>query len=179
MKNIKTIMAFVVLSFVIFSFNFNNFKGKTQKNKAAVNFTLKDLQGKSVSLKDFRGKVVMLNFWSAWSAPSLKEMLRLEKISQNYGGKVQVIGIAVISKKNRIPEKVKTAGVTYPVLYGSKKTIADYGFFNSIPQTFVIDPQGKIAKELPGSHKYSELEKALKGVLDPLKVKNVNQLTVK
>lgn len=179
MKKLFMLSLIIFLSLILYSFNFNNYNGKTLKNKKAVDFTLTDINGKEISLSDFRGKIILLNFWATWSASSLKEMSYLKELAQNYKDKIQVIGIAVVSKKSEIPKKVKSAGVTYPVLYGTKKTIADYGFFNAIPNTFIIDRNGIIAKELPGSHKFEELEKALKSILYPKKRKTNNHLTSK
>lgn len=179
MKRLSAFMSIVILFFILCSFNFNNYKGKKIKNKTAVNFILNDIHGKQVSLDDFRGKIVLLNFWSTWSASSLKEMSYLQQLSANYKDKIQVIGIAIVSKKSEIPAKVKSAGAEYPVLLGSKKIIADYGYFSAIPNTFIINGEGLIVKELPGSHKYEELERALKDVLFPKKAKTLNQLTAK
>lgn len=169
------ISIFLILS----AFEFNNYQGRSLKHKKAVNFTLKDIKGETVSLSDYRGKIIVLNFWATWSASSLKEMVYLNELAQNYSDKIQVIGIAVVSRHSRIASKVKAAGVRYPVLIGSKKTIAEYGYFSAIPNTFIIDKNGIILNELPGSHKYEELEQALRKVLYPKKRKEKNHLSLK
>lgn len=133
----------------------------------AFNFTLPDLNGKQVSLSDFQGKIVVLNFWATWCAPCMREMPELEKIQQNYQNRnVQVIGIVVVSNEKEIDRQVEYTGVTYPILIGNKKTIADYGKFTSIPHTFIIDSDGKIQKQFDGSQKYDDFARELDVLLN-------------
>ena len=139
---------------------------KSLNDRYAADFVLKDTSGKEYAYNDFKGKVVILNFWATWCAPCLREMPALELLYQKYKNEgLQVIGIVVVSNKNDIAPKLKKTGVTYPVLLGSKKTIAAYGNFYSIPQTFIIGRDGKILKQLSGSNTYSALEKEIKAVL--------------
>ncbi len=139
---------------------------KSINNRYAANFTLKDTSGKEYSLNDFKGQVVVLNFWATWCVPCLREMPALEQLNLKYRNDgVQVIGIVVVSNKNDIAPKLKKTGITYPILLGSKKTIADYGNFYSIPQTFIIGRDGKILKQFSGSNTFSTLEKEIKAVL--------------
>ena len=177
MKKFLMLSLLISLLLIFSSFEFNNYQGRSLKNKKAVNFTLKDIKGNTVSLSDFRGKIMVLNFWATWSAASLKEMVHLNELAQNYSDKIQVIGIAVVSRNSKIASKVKAAGVHYPVLIGSKKIIADYGYFSAIPNTFIINGDGIIVKELPGSHKYEELEQVLRKVLFPKKSKEKSHLS--
>jgi len=161
-KNGKTIIRYIGLVLLIAGI----LSAKSLNERYAANFTLKDTSGKEYSLSDFRGKVVILNFWATWCAPCLREMPALEQINIKYKDKgVQVIGIVVVSNLDDVASKLEKTGVTYPVLLGSKKTIADYDNFYSIPQTFIIGPDGKILKRLSGSNTFSTLEKEIKAVL--------------
>ncbi|HGY54269.1 MAG TPA: TlpA family protein disulfide reductase [Caldithrix abyssi] len=139
---------------------------KSLNERYAANFTLKDTSGEEYSLSDFKGKIVILNFWATWCAPCLREMPDLEQINKKYKDQgVQVIGIVVVSKLEDVASTLRKTGVTYPILYGSKKTIAAYDNFYSIPQTFIIGRDGKILKRLSGSNSYSTFEKEIKAVL--------------
>ena len=145
---------------------FGILNAKSLNDRYAANFVLKDTSGKEYTLEDFKGKVVVINFWATWCAPCLREMPALESLYQKYKNDgVQVVGIVVVSNKNDIAAKLKKTGITYPILLGSKKTIAAYGNFYSIPQTFIIGRDGKILKQLAGSNTYSTLEKEIKAVL--------------
>jgi thiol-disulfide isomerase/thioredoxin len=135
--------------------------------KAAVNFTLQDISGNKVSLNDYRGKVVVINFWATWCGPCLREMPELEKIYQNYCAKnVQILGIAVVSNEKEIPKQIRMTGVTYPILLGNKNLIAEYDYFTSMPHTIIIDPEGNIYRQMEGSQTYSCFEKEINTLLD-------------
>jgi len=137
------------------------------KKRCAGDFSLPDVNGKMISMQDFQGKIIVLNFWATWSGPSFRAIQELEKGHQEFSDKnVQVIGIAVLSKEEMIPQRIKETGVTYPILLGTKSLIAKYGNFSSIPNTFVIDRQGKIQAEIPGSYKAKRIEKILTKVLE-------------
>ncbi|MBD3225331.1 MAG: redoxin domain-containing protein [Caldithrix sp.] len=130
--------------------------------KTAENFALQSIDGEVIRLSDYRGKYVIVNFWATWCGPCYKEMPELEKIHKKYsGGDVQVIGIALVSKPDEIPGVVKRTGVTYPILKGHKTLIKDFGYFSSIPHTFIINPQGKIVKEYNIRTNAAQLEKTL------------------
>ncbi|MGD9486537.1 MAG: TlpA family protein disulfide reductase [Calditrichaceae bacterium] len=133
----------------------------------AADFTLKDLSGKEFSLSDYKGKVILINFWATWCGPCLKEMPDLEKLYQNYKAKdFQILGIAVASKEKDIPKKVQSTGVTYPILLGNNQTVSDYGSFSSIPQSFIIDRDGSIVMQITGSWHYEQFEEAVKDLLE-------------
>ena len=152
---------------VIFFFSLNSASGLSEKKHGnAYNFSLFNLDGKIINLSDFEGKVVLLNFWATWCAPCLREMPLLEEFNQLYSDEgLQVIGIAIVSKKKDVPKKANDAGVTFPICVGEKKLIADYGYFTSIPHTFLIDRKGKIVKEFSGSMDKPLVEKEILSLL--------------
>jgi thiol-disulfide isomerase/thioredoxin len=134
--------------------------------RKAADFTLKDLSGKEVSLSDYKNKIVLLNFWATWCPPCINEMPDLERIYQNYKDKdVQLLGMTVSSKLSQIPKLVKSTGVTYPILVNADDVVADYGGFNSIPQTFIIDQDGNIVKQITGGRDYDGFEREIKPLL--------------
>lgn len=131
--------------------------------KKAKDFTLKDVNGKEVSLSDYEGKVVLVNFWAVWCPPCLAEMPDLNKLYTNYKDKDFVIlGLTVSSKNKKIPGKIKETGVTYPILVDADSQVENFGGFRSIPQTFIINKEGEIVQQLSGSHPYETFEKAIK-----------------
>lgn len=151
----KTIYILLSVLIYIFLTSFSSYSGRTVPvpSQQAPDFSLPGLNGQRLSLKEFRGKLVILNFWASWATPCLREMPILERIHQIYkDSSVQVLGIAVVSNPDDIPNKVKLTGVTYPILIGSKELITQYGSFNDLPTTFIINDQGIILKELNGSH---------------------------
>jgi len=155
----------LVFTVDLLAFSFSN----DHETKNAFSFILRDTNGNSVSLDDYRGKVVILNFWATWCGPCVREMPELEKIHQNYSAEnVQVLGIVIVSNEKEILKQIALTGVTYPNLIGNKKLIAEYGYFTSIPHSLIIDPDGNIYKQLEGSQTYADFEREIKALLDEI-----------
>jgi cytochrome c biogenesis protein CcmG/thiol:disulfide interchange protein DsbE len=124
-------------------------------DKAAPDFTLKDvLTGKDYSLSQFRGKVVLVNFFTFFCGPCREEMPDLNKINNELKGKgFQTLGIALSSDPTQIRFLVKQLNLQYPVLMGNDKVSDAYGSISVVPTTVIIDRQGNIAQRLEGTRK--------------------------
>jgi peroxiredoxin len=135
--------------------------------KPAPDFTLKDvLQGQDYSLSQFRGKVVMINFFTFFCGPCRDEMPDLSKIYQEYKGQgLQTIGIALSSDPTQIRFLVKQLGLTYPVLSGTDKVSEAYGNVVVVPTTVLIDKQGNIVEKIEGTRSKAEMESKVKALL--------------
>ena len=134
--------------------------------KDAPDFKLTSLDGKEVSVSDYKGKVVLVNFWATWCPPCLAEMPDLNKLYVDYKDKgLQILGLTVSSRAKDIPKKVKQSGVTYPILLEAEPVAAKFGGFGAIPQTFIIDKQGKIVHSITGARSYKAFEKLIKPLL--------------
>ncbi len=130
----------------------------------APDFTLSDLNGKKVHLSDFKGEVVLINFFASWCPPCKMEVPGFQKVYTTYKEKgFAVVGIATDS----VPSSFITSlGVTYPVLEGTEGVFDDYGNISSIPVSFLIGRDGKILKKVMGLYPeysvQSDVELALK-----------------
>jgi len=121
------------------------------KGVLAYNFTFKDVNGKVHRLSDFRGKVVIVQFFGTYCPPCRAEMPVLDKIYRDYKGKVVVIGLSV-DYTGAPPEKLKPfvekMGVSYLVGPATDKAWDEYAGritgLDSIPQTYIIDKNGYI-----------------------------------
>ncbi len=135
--------------------------------KAAPDFTLKDvLQGNDYTLSQFKGKVVLINFFTFFCGPCRDEMPDLEKINQEMKGKgFETLGIALSSDPTQIRFLVKQLGLNYPVLLGDEKVSKAYGNVEVVPTTFIIDKQGNIAHKVLGTRKKEEFVKMIQALL--------------
>jgi cytochrome c biogenesis protein CcmG/thiol:disulfide interchange protein DsbE len=132
---------------------------------AAPAFTLVDVNGKSVSLADFKGKVVILDFWATWCPPCKREIPDFIKLQSEYGSKgVQIVGIA-LDQPGKVEAFVKDNGMNYPVLMGTNEVAASYGGVEAIPTTFIIDKSGKIVTKYEGFRPKETFESQIKKLL--------------
>ena len=119
-----------------------------RKDIPAPEFSLVDLDGKTVSLSSLRGKVVILDFWATWCGPCRKTMPLLDKFyTEMRPENVVVYGINVWERKgdtSGVRPFLSERGTHFPILFGSNETASDYGV-RGIPTLVVIDQQGKIA----------------------------------
>ncbi|MCL4503915.1 MAG: TlpA family protein disulfide reductase [Deltaproteobacteria bacterium] len=118
--------------------------------QSAPDFTLKDaVSGKNYSLKQFRGKVVVLNFYTYLCKPCKEEMPALNQLNQEFKGQgLQVIGIGLDSTAEQLRSLAQQLGTSYPVLVGNYDIAKAYGNVEFVPTTFIIDRQGNIAKKV-------------------------------
>ena len=135
--------------------------------KPAPDFTLKDvLQGKEYSLSQFKGKVVMINFFTFFCGPCRDEMPDLNKINNELKGKGLVtLGIALSSDPTQIRFLVKQLGLEYPVLIGTDKVSEDYGSISVVPTTVIIDKEGNVAQRIEGTRKKEVFLKLIQPLL--------------
>jgi peroxiredoxin len=107
-------------------------------------FSLSTPDGKKISLKDFRGKIVLLNFWASWCVPCREEMPAMEKLYQEYKQKNFVIlAIAVKDRKQDAIDFVKELKISYPVALDPEAQVGSlYGAWG-LPATYLIGPNGE------------------------------------
>jgi peroxiredoxin len=100
--------------------------------------------GKKLSLKDFRGKIVLLNFWASWCVPCREEMPAMEKLYQEFKDKNFVIlAVAVKDRKQDAVDFAKELKITYPIaLDPDAKVGQEYGAWG-LPATYIIGPKGE------------------------------------
>lgn len=128
----------------------NNFtssdKAEVVVGQAAPQFTLTDLTGKSVSLGDFRGKVVLVNFWGTWCQPCRSEMPALQAAYEKYKDRgFAVLGVNIGESKVSAKGFTDRLGVTFPVVLDADRDVTLQKYkVGPIPTTFFIDKQGNV-----------------------------------
>ena len=131
-------------------------------------FTLQDLDGNSVSLSDYQGKVVLINFWAHWCPPCIREIPDMIRLREDYKDKnFEVLGVVVPTRYNesRVRRMVSNFKMTYPVLIGTEESLAQFGTINSIPRTFILDTKGEIREDILGASDYAMFEQMIKKYL--------------
>jgi thiol-disulfide isomerase/thioredoxin len=141
--------------------------GQSQlRGQPAPAFNLLDLNGKTVSLSNFKGRPLLINFWGTYCAPCKIEMPWLEEFSKTYAPDgFQVIGITYDSEVGRdiIAKDVHKLGVTYPILLSTPKAENDYlSGTEALPMSFYIDKTGKVIEVTAGLGSKDELESMVK-----------------
>ncbi len=125
----------------------------------APEFTLKDLQGNNVSLTDFRGKLVLLNFWATWCPPCREEIPSLNKLMSQYRNKgLVIIGISSDSSYKRLKAFAKKYNISFIVLHDASITITRKYKVFSLPTTFLIDKRGRIVRKFIGAYDWTSQE---------------------
>jgi peroxiredoxin len=121
------------------------------QRKPAPEFALQDSSGKAVSLKDYRGKVVLLDFWATWCHGCKLEIPWFAEFSRKYGDKgVVVVGVSLDSDGWKVVSPfIKTAQIPYQIVLGNDDVAKVYGIEN-MPDTFLSDREGRIAAAYKG-----------------------------
>jgi len=130
-----------------------------------VDFVLPDVQGKQHRLSQWRGKVMVLNFWATWCSPCLEEIPLFIYFQEKYKDKgLQIIGVAIDSKDNVVKFR-RALPINYPVLIDTgagMKIMEQYGNrVGSLPYSVMIDRDGRIFNNKIGAYSRTELAKLL------------------
>ena len=111
----------------------------------APQFTLGSRAGQSVSLAQYKGQVVMLNFWASWCGPCRQEMPLLESIYKKYNRLgFTMIGVNVEPDSNAANEWLKATPVSFPILYDKDSKVSKMYDVAGMPSTVIIDRTGKV-----------------------------------
>jgi cytochrome c biogenesis protein CcmG/thiol:disulfide interchange protein DsbE len=136
--------------------------------KVAPEFELKDVNGKAVHLSDYKGKVVLLDFWATWCGPCGVEIPWFVEFERRYKDRgFEVVGISMDDDGWKvITPFVADKKINYRILLGDDKTGDLYGGVEALPTTFVIDREGRIASVHLGLSGKKDFEDAIEKLLE-------------
>jgi thiol-disulfide isomerase/thioredoxin len=139
----------------------------SQPRTAAPEWELTDLNGKLIRFSDFRGHVLILDFWATWCGPCRVEIPHFVELQKQYGDKgLTVIGVSLDEQGPDVVKKfVKRLAVNYPIVIGNEKVAEAYGGIVAIPTTFVIDRHGRIVSRHIGYNDKATFEKEVQSLL--------------
>jgi cytochrome c biogenesis protein CcmG/thiol:disulfide interchange protein DsbE len=149
------------------------------KGKPAPNFTLQDLSGKKVSLADFKGKALLINFWATWCGPCKVETPWLVELRNQYAAKgFEVLGISAegddlqpsdkegwAKDKAAIAKFVKEEKMPYPVLINGDSISKPYGGIDAMPTSFYVDRSGNVVNVQLGLTSKDDMEANIRKTL--------------
>jgi cytochrome c biogenesis protein CcmG/thiol:disulfide interchange protein DsbE len=161
--NKKSYLNLVILIMLFLSTtNFSN-----NDNKKAPDFSLKTLEGKTVKLSDYKGKIVIIDFWATWCPPCRKGIPDLIDLQKSYSKDLVVIGISLDQERTLKDLKpfIENYGINYPVVLGDQKVVLDYGGINAIPTSFIVDQKGYIVDSHVGLVPKKVYEDKIKSLL--------------
>jgi len=144
--------------------------------KSAPEVTFKDLNGKDATLAQYKGKVVLVNFWATWCDPCYIEIPWLIEMQQKYEAKgFTVLGISMDEEgkaavdpflaKERFNVNGQKLPMNYPIVIGNDEVVDKFGGLLGYPTSFLISREGKIVKKVQGLISYEEFTKAIESQL--------------
>jgi len=130
---------------------------------AAPSWQLTDLNGKPVSSADFKGKVVVIDFWATWCPPCVHEIPGYIEFQKKHGGdKVTIVGLSLDEIPAADVKKfADKKGINYPVAIAPQELLAQFASVEGIPATFIVDRDGKLRFMKVGSAPIEDLEKTI------------------
>lgn len=134
----------------------------------APDFTLSTLKGEDISLSDYKGDIIFLNFWATWCPPCQKEMPSMQTLHEQMQGKpFTMLAVNLQEEKPTVEQFITNKGYTFPVLLDSSAQVggAMYGV-QSIPTTYIISKEGEILARLVGTREWDTAE--IKNIFDEM-----------
>ena len=160
-KKMRKIVRFMIpLSLVLFVLlSADSACAVKQNSSDAPDFTLKDLNGTTISLSDYSGKVLFLNYWATWCPPCRAEISDFIEVYDEYKDKgLEILGISVDEiSPEKVSDFVKKSKMNYPVAMATRELFQNYQSPSAIPTTLVIDGDGKIQYKKVGLMSKQEL----------------------
>jgi cytochrome c-type biogenesis protein CcmF len=141
--------------------------GRPLPGQTAPRFTVNDLAGNSLALSDLRGRVVVVNFWATWCPPCEGELPDLQALWQAYQARgVVFVGVAMQEEAAEVREMASDAGVSFPLALDPENRIASSYGVTAVPETFVIDAEGRVAYFHIGAVGQEQLQQELDSLLE-------------
>lgn len=133
--------------------------GSLETGRTAPDFTLKSLDGDSVSLSQFRGKVVFLNFWASWCPPCRAEMPAMNRLNEVFSDRDFVmLAVNTEQDKGAVEDFLSRHPHDFTVLLDPRGTVQNLYQVFRFPETFLIDKEGRIVERFIGARDWSGVE---------------------
>ena len=139
------------------------------QDRKAPQLALRTIEGRALRLSDYRGKVVLLNFWATWCPPCRAEIPDLVRLQREYGPQgLQVIGVTYPpERRSRVRSFTRRLKVNYPVALGTRQTKASFTADETLPLTVIIDRDRSVRGFIAGILLPEEFEQQVRPLLRP------------
>lgn len=156
---LKSVAGLVLLGFLVGALAFNqSIKTRAKVGEPAPDWTAEDLDGRPVSLADFRGRVVLLNFWTSWCISCKEETPALEAFHRRYGDRVTVIGLNIREPLRTVRDYMEKSGMTFTVLRDRNGRIPGRYNLQKYPESWFIDGNGVARVFWPGAMNFEQMQ---------------------
>src|SRR5690242_11399436 len=125
----------------------------------APTLSFADLNGHTLRMSDYKGRVVLVNFWAAWCGPCTAEIAQFVAMQQKYGPEgLQILGISIDDDERELRSFYRKKEMNYPVVIGNQTITDGFGGVLGLPTTFIIGRDGKIHAKQVGATDFAALE---------------------
>lgn len=156
----------VAAAFVAGAIAYNRSLGsQAEVGRPAPAFELDDLEGRPVSLESFRGRPVVVNFWTTWCDPCREEIPGLESFYRRFGQRMPLVGVNVREPLATVRGFVAEFGMTYPVVRDVDGRLSERYRLRGYPETWLVGPDGVARRYWPGPVTFEQLEQAYREVM--------------
>ena len=141
MKGLKTILPGIILAI----FAASSLASSTLEGQSAPDFVLKSSAGNNLRLSEYRGDVVMINFWATWCGPCRQEMPLLDDLYGRYQRVgFTLLGVNIDDDSRRAMKMIEELGVKFPVLFDESKEVSKLYAVDAMPVTILVDREGTV-----------------------------------
>jgi cytochrome c biogenesis protein CcmG/thiol:disulfide interchange protein DsbE len=134
--------------------------------RVAPDFTRSDLDGRTLTLRSYRGRLVLLNFWATWCGPCLAEIPTFALWQNNYGAAgLQIVGVSMDDSAAPVRRAYLKYRLNYPVVMGDAALGERFGGVLGLPLSYLIDRDGRILGRYQGDLNLNDLESKIKSLL--------------
>lgn len=122
-------------------------------------FTLPDLNGKPVSLRQFKGRPVLLNLWASWCAPCVKEFPSLKRLVEHFKGKLVVLAVSQDHSREDLDSFIKTFGVVpedFVIVWDKDKVTGQLFGTDQLPETYILTKEQKLLRKIAGEQAWDD-----------------------
>lgn len=149
MKNKRTILRFIVLAVIFVAlgaafYTAYTSEGPVEIGKPVPNFTLETLDGDTVSVSDYKGKGLLINFWATWCGPCREEMPLMNEYYQKYDDEFEILAVNIAESDLAVSTFVRRYDLSFPILLDSDKSVTNQYGVGQLPSTYVVDAEGTL-----------------------------------